>query len=202
MTQFPLFPTIQIPKDGLLSRVLVSKSSASHQTLSLSAPRLPRALCPALLSSGHSISWPPAAPGSQGGGRAPPDRNQTRSPAAGSALPGAHLTPSGGPALEAVIATAATAGPAGAPTAPWPATHCGVPASAPAEAQPRTNMAVGAAPRGQTAAPHKDGRALLRLHAPKLGPAAEFLWAGGAGTSAQRRARGARLVTRLFGTGL
>lgn len=71
MTQFPLFPTIQIPKDGLLSRVLVSKSSASHQTLSLSAPRLPRALCPALLSSGHSISWPPAAPGSQGGRESP-----------------------------------------------------------------------------------------------------------------------------------
>lgn len=62
--------------------------------------------------------------------------------------------------------------------------------------------AVGAVPRGRTAAPHKDGRALLRLPAPKLGPAAEFLWAGGAGTSAQCRVRGARLVTRLFGTGL
>lgn len=102
------------------------------------APRCPR---PRSALQPPSISQTPASPGSERGGRGSPDRARARAPAAGSALPGAHLTPSGGPARGAEAATAAPAEAAREPTAPWPV-------------HPLRSPHGGA---GRSAAPHKDG---------------------------------------------
>lgn len=165
--------SLRTPEDGLLSRVLRRRSSASHLDTLIFAPKRPGALGPGLRYSRQASARrrpPRAASGAGEGLRTEPELEPQPQ-----AQPCPELT---------WLLLAARHGGQKQQQQPQPklqespplhgqSTHCGVPTAAPAEAQPRTKMASGAAPRGRR--PPRTKRAARRSApppSPAPGPAA------------------------------